>query len=250
MEHSSPFKLLCAALLLLNGIISGCALRQRTEPISTVFLDGAPYEHAIPELPFQHSWLAPQNNPRSLTSIFIKPVRTDLLPDDEWKKSKGIAVSSTEEFAKSVAVLARYFRMKLLADLKKVPNPRFSLAEKPEEASLVAEIALTEVVLSEPVIRAMGLAAPVPGVDVALSVLSDPHVAFAARFTTPDGKELIATAADRRFPPLRIIDLNKLRATSSAREIISQWSSELAQALQLEQFNKVKRSWRFSLLPW
>lgn len=242
--------LFASVLSVLMLALAGCSIKERTDPVSPVFLDGAPHEEAIAELPFKHSWVAAPGEPVSYRTIYIKPVRTDVLPSDEWKKSRGLAVSSSEEFDKSVAVLARYFRKRLLADLKGIENPRFQVADQPDDSSLVVEIALTEVVLSEPVLRAAALAAPLPGVDMALSAISDPHLAFAARFTSPDGRTLVATAADKRFPPIRIIDLNKLRATSSAREIISQWSRELAQAVQLDQFSKVKGSWRFSLLPW
>lgn len=253
LSERVPIGIRClfAVLILLAPLfITACSIKERTDPIAPVFLDGAPLEESIAELPFKHSWLAQPNSPQSFPSLYVKPVRTDLLPKDEWTKSRGLAVSSSEEFDKSVAVLARYFRIRLLGELKKIDKPRFIVVEKPDASSLIMEIALTEVVLSEPIIRAAALAAPVPGVDVALSAISDPHVAFAARFTSPDGSRLVATAADRRFPPLRIIDLNKLRATSSAREIISQWSRELAQAIQFDQFTKVKKSWGFSLLPW
>jgi hypothetical protein len=182
--------------------------------------------------------------------VYIKPVRTDLLKPSEWEKSHGVAISSKEEFEKSVALLARYFRIRLLAELRAIKNGRFKLVDAPDPSSLVVEIAFTELVLSEPIIRAATLAAPIPGADFALSAFSDPHVGFAARFTNHDGTALIATAADRRFPPVRIIDLNKLRASSSAREIISQWSRELAESIEFEELTKVSKSWGFSLLPW
>lgn len=197
-----------------------------------------------------HAWIAPHAKAVSFQSVYIKPIRTDLLKANEWEKSRGLAVSSKEEFDKSVALLARYFRIKLLSELKKIKKPRFEVVESPNQTSLVAEIALTELALSEPIIRAAALAVPLPGVDQALSAVSDPHVAFAARFTNFDGTKLIATAADRRFPPIRIIDLNKLRATSSAREIVSQWSLEMAESIQFEELTTVPRASLFSLMPW
>jgi hypothetical protein len=177
-------------------------------------------------------------------------VRTDLLPADEWKRSRGFATSSQEAFERDAAVIARYFRIRLLSELNKVPGKRFPVVNTPDNTSLIVEIALTELVLSEPLLRLLALAAPVPGVDVALSTISDPHVAFAARFFAPDGSTLLGTVADRRFPPLRVIDLNKLRARSSAREIISLWARELAESIQFEEFRKVERSSWFSWWIW
>jgi hypothetical protein len=138
----------------------------------------------------------------------------------------------------------------LLGELKKVPNPRFELVDSPRRDSVIVEVALTELVLSEPIVRGLGLAAPVPGVDVALSTISDPHAAFAARVFDSDGKTLLGTVADRRFPPVRVIDLNKLRATSSAREIISQWARELAESIQTDELTPVERSPWYSLWIW
>jgi hypothetical protein len=237
-------------LLLLSFAATGCAIKERTEPVIPTFLDGAPVESSIKEVPFMHAWIAPYAKEHSFKSVYIKPIRTDLLKKSEWEKSRGLAVSTKEEFDKSAALLARYFRIKLLSELKKIEKPRFEVVESPNQASLVAEIALTELALSEPIIRAAALAVPFPGVDQALSTVSDPHVAFAARFTNFDGTKLIATAADRRFPPIRIIDLNKLRATSSAREIVSQWSLEMAESIQFDELTKVPRASLFSLMPW
>jgi len=237
-------------LLVAHMVFSGCSLKERTDPVIPTFLDGAPIESSLKEVPFKHAWIAPRDKHLSIKSVFIKPVRIDLLGAEEWKRSEGLAVSSKEEFEKSAAVLARYFRIKLLGELKKVPNPRFEVVETPDKSSLVVEIALTELVLCEPVIRAAALAVPLPGVDQALSAASDPHAAFAARFTNFDGSKLLATTADRRFPPIRIIDLNKLRATSSAREIISQWAHELAESIQTDELTTVPRASAFSLLPW
>ncbi len=237
-------------LTVVTIVCGGCSIKERTDPVIPTFLDGAPLESSLKQVPFKHAWIAPRDKHLSIKSVFIKPIRTDLLGKDEWKRSEGLAVTSKEEFDKSAAVLARYFRIKLLGELKKVPNPRFEVVETPDTSSLIVEIALTELVLSEPVIRAAALAVPFPGVDQALSAASDPHAAFAARFTNFNGSKLLATAADRRFPPIRIIDLNKLRVTSSAREIIAQWAHELAESIQTDELTTVPRASSFSLLPW
>ena len=235
---------------LLLILLSACSLQERAAPVVGTFLDGVPVESTVNGIPFEHAWLAPSRAERVHHSVYIKPVRTDMLSPDEWKRSRGLAVTSKEEFDKTAAVLARYFRIRLLGELNKVPNPRFEIVDQPRDDSVVVELALTELVLSEPVVRGLGLAAPVPGVDVALSTISDPHVAFAARATDSTGKKLLATIADRRFPPVRVIDLNKLRATSSAREIVSQWSRELAETIQTDELTPVERSSWYSLWVW
>jgi len=236
---------LAAALLLLS-----CAVKERTEPVVATFLDGAPRESTVADIPFLHSWIAPQEHPIAYRKIYVKPVRTDLIPEEMWLRSRGLAVASKDEFKRDADVIARYFRIRLLSELKSTAVQRFAVVNTPDEQSLILEIAITELVLSEPLIRAAALAVPFPGVDLALSTITDPHVSFAARFTSPDGTRLLATAADRRFPPVRLIDLNKLRARSSAREIIAHWARQLAQAIQLDEFKKVEGNTWFALLPW
>ena len=237
-------------LFTLGAIVTGCSLKERNDPLSPTFLEGVPIESQLKEMPFRHSWLAPNRKKYSLRSVYVKPVRTDLLSAEEWKRSQGLAVTSKEEFDKAAQLLARYFRIRLLGELKRVPNPRFEVVDSAQKNSAIIEVALTELVLSEPVVRGLGLAAPVPGVDLALSTISDPHVGFAVRVTAPDGVTLLGTAADRRFPPLRVIDLNKLKATSSAREIIADWSRELAESIQTDELTAVERTAWWSLTLW
>lgn len=238
----------CVALILMCS--TGCAVKERTEPVVPTFIEDVPLDSKVDDIPFLQSWISPQNSPIAYKNIYVKPVRIDLIPKDMWRRSKGLAVSSEEEFQKDAAVIGRYFRIRLLSELNSTKSKRFVVVDKPDKDSLVLEIAITELVLSEPLIRAAALAVPFPGVDLALSTISDPHVSFAARFTSPDGSKLLATAADRRFPPIRLIDLNKLTARSSAREIISNWSRQLAQAIQLDNFKQVQGNSWFSILPW
>jgi hypothetical protein len=243
-----PKRFITAVLVAL--LLVSCAVKERTEPVVETFLEGVPRESSVPDIPFLHSWIAPQSTPIPYSNIYVKPVRIDLLPKDMWLRSRGLAVSTQEEFQKDAEVIARYFRIRLLSELKSTTSQRFTVVETPDPHTLILEVALTELVLSEPLIRAAALAVPFPGVDLAISTITDPHVSFAARFTSPDGKQLIATAADRRFPPIRLIDLNKLRARSSAREIIAHWARQLAQAIQLDEFKQIEGNSWFSILPW
>ena len=119
----------------------------------------------------------------------------------------------------------------------------------PGPRTIVVEIALTELEFSRPIARAGSMVAPIPGAGAALSMISDPHAAFAARVTDGATGELIATAADRKFPPTRIVDLNKLTVTSSAREICSLWADSIARGIQSKDGEKIT-SQSFSFLPW
>jgi hypothetical protein len=232
--------------------LGGSAARQRIEPLPPTFLEGAPQESRIERVPFEQAWAASDALKTPVSAIFVKPVRTDLLPPETWRDSTGVSITSSGDFQKLVDELGAYFHEQLVAELRKAHqgNPRLKVVSAPASDSVNLEVAFTEMVLSRPVARAAAMAAPVPGLEFALSAMSEPHVAFAARFTSPDGATLLGTVADRRFPPMRPIDLNKLTVSSSAREIVSQWARELAEAIEFDRLTPVERSSRFSLLPW
>lgn len=234
------------------SLLSGCATKQRMEPLPPTFLEGAPREHAIDRVPFEHAWGADTKIAQPVKAIYVKPVRTDLLSPEEWRNSTGVSITDREDFQSFVNELAVYFHEQLVAELQKVydRHPRLKVVTAPANDAVNLELGFTELVLSRPVARAAAMAAPVPGLEFALSAMSEPHVAFAARFTSPDGAILLGTVADRRFPPMRAIDLNKLTVSSSAREIIAQWARELAEAIEFDRLAPVERSSRFSLMPW
>lgn len=203
-------------------------------------------------MPFEQAWGSEQKLRGGITSIYVKPVRTDPLPADTWENSTGVSITSGKDFDEIARNIASYFHKQLVAELIKVyeRHPRLRVVTTPAKDAVNVEIALTELFLSRPVARAAAMAAPIPGLEFALSAMSEPHVAFAARFTSPDGTVLLGTVADRRFPPMRPIDINKLTVTSSAREIVAQWARELAEAIEFDRLAPVERSLGFSLMPW
>jgi hypothetical protein len=86
------------ACLILLCLCAACSLKERVDPVPPTFLDGASLESTIPGIPFQHAWAAPREKPLEYQSVYIRPVRTDLLPPDEWKRSRGFATASQEAF--------------------------------------------------------------------------------------------------------------------------------------------------------
>lgn len=242
-------RLLATAALSL--ILAGCALYQQTKPISPTFLEGAPVSKTVDRVPFQHAWGADRSN-TTIRALYVKPVRIDFINPASWSDSSDVGITSAEDFKETAKSLASYFDERLQEELKFVyeRHRRLRLVDAPSTDTVVLELALTELVLSRPVSSAVGMVAPVPGLGLALSAMHDPYVAFAARFTAPDGTTLLGTLADRRGAPMRFLDLNKLTVTSSIREVIAQWAREIAEAIEFDRLATVERSSRFSLLPW
>lgn len=242
----------CMTLVFSATLATGCAWVQQTAPLPRTFLEGSPHESTIPRVPFAHAWASDAKFTEGVEGIYILPVRTDKIDPDIWTLSSGLSITSREAFQSEVGELAEFFHNRLTEDLTSVykEHPRLRIATAPSANTLNLEIAFTEVVFSRPVTNVAAAAAPVPGVGFAVSALTSPSVAFAARFTSPDGKVLLGTLADRRSPTLRPIDLNKYTVASANRDIVSQWARELAEAIEFDRLRPVERSSRFSLLPW
>lgn len=239
------FVLLASAIFLL----SACATKQRIDPVKTTFLEDTDTTSKSDRLPFIHAWVKPDFQAEKWTKLYIKPVRIDLLPEDAWKASKSSAVLSKEDYIEMANKLAEYFRTKLIDTIIEKKSERPVIVDKPGADVVTLEIAFTELEFSHPIIRATSMLSPIPATGVALSSITDPHVAFAARFYDGSGN-LFATIADRLFPPVRILDFNKVTASSSAREACTTWSEMLAETFTQDKLTPVRGKTWFSLTLW
>lgn len=243
------FTSLLCMIIFISGL-SGCAINDRTKPIQNIFLEDVDVTRQVERVPFNHAALWHKPQPDAYKKIYLKPVRLDLLPEDTWEESKSIALTSREAFQESAREIADYFHEQLQGRLKEVQSQGLKVVSAPGARTLAIEIALTEMEFSRPVSRAGTFLIPLPFVDMAFSTITDPHAAFAMRITDSQSGQLIATIADRKFPPTRVVDVHKLSLTSSVREICDNWSVELAQALSTGSHEKVEERGTFRLLPW
>lgn len=188
-------------------------------------------------------------NPTDYHAVIIKPIRTDLLAD-EWHASMSGFIATKEIYNKKAREVADYFRQQLIEDINNYPNAQYTVADIPGHGVATVEIVLTELEFSHPVARAGTLAIPIPGIGTALSTVSDPHAAFALRLSDSETGKLLVTVGDRKFSPIRLLDLNKLTVCSSVREICANWATELSAGLNEGHFGKVEKVGVFRLLPW
>jgi hypothetical protein len=231
---------------------SGCALRERTvQDIPRTFLEDVDIHSKRENLPFDHAWLAPGMTKERYQTVMFRPVRTDLLPLDQWERSASAFIVTREDYLAKSQEVAQHFNEQIVQKMGEegLDGGGLRLTNRPGPDTIVIEIALTELEFSHPVARAASLAAPVPGTGAAIASITDPHVAFAARLKDGGTGKLIATIGDRKFAPTRIVDLNKLTVSSSAREVVSLWAEEFAQGLGTKQQITIDEK-RFSILPW
>jgi hypothetical protein len=230
--------------------IVGCAAGARVTTVDRTFIEDADINSKIDNLPFDHAWVRNDFDGRGYSKLYFPPIRTDLLgKDNKWERSIGPIISNYEEYQSEAKQIAEFFHSELVKKFSEYEGNRIRVVDGPGKDVVTIEVALTELEFSHPAARAAALAAPVPGTGVALSTITDPHMAFAARIYDPKGK-LVGTAADRKFPPTRIVDLNKLTVTSANREISSIWAETFAEAINKGRFQKTGRKGIFSILPW
>ena len=239
------------ALLIIVALnILGCSSKEELIAVNKTFLHDVDPNSQIKNLPFDHSWARKDLDRKHYDWIYLAPVRSDLIEPNAWESNISVAILSEEGYKEEVRELAQYFGQQLRKEIQKSFGKRLKFAKKPTKNTVIIETALTEVQFSHPITAAGALAVPVPGAAALTSALSSPHVTFAMRISDGADKKLIATIADRKFPPKRLLDFRKLSATASAREICDFWAEELAETFNKGRFFEVDEvgTWRF--LPW
>jgi hypothetical protein len=235
--------------LAVSGMV-GCAVKERTNPLPQTFLEGRDMTVVDKTLPFKHAWIDPNLPEEQYTNVWFRAVTADTLPKDSWLASKGTLLAKESEFKKLADELAAYFKQELIEKVANYKNGVVSVVDSAEPRGLIFDIALTELEFSHPIQKAGFMLVPIPASSLVFNTVSDPHVAFAAKVYDAQSGKLIATFADRRFPPTRLLDVNRLTLSSSAREICDTWADIIAEGLNRERFADVPDRGFFALLPW
>jgi len=233
-------------------ILGACSTEKRfTDAPPTEFLNikGVDRKSVLKNVPFDHSWVAPGVNIDSYSKIIIAPVTPDYVSLDKWELSMNPFITGKESYKKEVSDLANYTTEKLKESFTKSDNNRFQIVDKPGRGTLSLEMALTEVVFGKPIASAGALVAPVPGAGVALSAVADPSVAMELRIRDSETGTVVATASDRGFPITRIVNVNKLTATSACREVVGNTAKLIVASLNEGKLKAVKKE-IFTLTPW
>jgi hypothetical protein len=233
------------------SLLAGCSAYKQLAPISNTFLQDVDVTKKLEKMPFQHSWVWAEDTYRGkFKSIYIPAIVIDTLPPDASLPSLSPAILTDADYRAKAREVADYFREQIIDKIKNYPENRFQIVNQRGPQTAVIEMAITELEFSHPGAYAATFASPVPGTGVALSAVTQPHAAFALRITDGETGRLIATAADRKFPPMRIADLNQLTISSSTREICSFWAEEIAAAIEKGRFGEVESVGRIRILPW
>ncbi len=251
-DHLSPGTRMNRIFLsiLIATLFASCAVKERIVGVNNTFLQDVDVTKKHDNMPFAHSAMYGEVNSKDYSAIYIKPVRIDTLSENAWETSIAGTIHSKEDYLREAGAIAEYFHEQLIQRFQAYPDGRLRVVDQGGPGVAVVEIALTELQFSHPLVKAASMAVPVPGAGTAVSAIADPYAAMAIRITDSNDGRLLATIADRKFAPTRIVDLNKFSVTSSLREICEFWSEMIVEAFEKGPLAKVERRGVFSILPW
>ena len=147
------------------------------------------------DYPFNKIWVKSEVDWDKYKTIYIKEVNTQFLMEATWWQAN----FRREDMERDTREIARYMREKLREDFRNDPRKLYVVLDEPEPGSLTLELALTELVPSNPFLEAVSIAAPYgSGVAVQMAARetgAKATVAFEARVLDTDTGTVLVMAA-------------------------------------------------------
>jgi hypothetical protein len=250
MKSTAPLACLLAAALFLTA--AGCknSVTSRAAPAAGTGFVPMSELAADPSLPFNKVWFKTGVDFSSFKSVYVPGVNTRYLLEDTWWQAS-FRKDKMEQDAKDVAA---FLRQHLIDAFKNDPKKRFAVADAAGPGVLVLDVALTQLVPSNPVIEALTLAAPYgSGAAVQVAARSSGEVAtvaFEARLIDGATGDTVAMFADREQAKAAIVDLNALTWYGEAHVIIGEWSGQFVAVMDRKPGEVIKPAETFTLKPW
>ncbi len=237
--------------LISTSLFFGCGYKKALEPAAPAgFVDRKHSNLASDRAPFQYVWRKDANDSRveiykrGSYKIYVAPVTTRFLKFD----------GKDSDLKEKADEIARYLGDRINTEIAKREGKSIKAypVKSREDADMYLEIALTEIGLGNPILYTGAWLLPLPGTGTAVDSMQQPVLAFEGRFTAAKTNEIIAEAADRKIPPVRILDLNKVTSKMGPlREISNNWAIEIANSVQAKLDEEaVSRTAAFTVLPW
>lgn len=202
------------------------------------------------DLPFNKVWVKAGVDWNPYRTLYIKDVNTQYLMEATWWQGN----FRREDMQQDVQNVAQYMHDKFTEAFQTDPKRRFQVVDRPEPGSLTLEMALTELVPSNPVLEAMSIAAPY-GSGVAVQAVAKESgakatVAFEAKLVDTSTGTVLGMAADREQGKVAPINLRALTWYGEANVIIDEWAQQYVDIANRRPGEVVKDSSPFTLKPW
>lgn len=230
--------------------------------------------------PFSLFWETAKISTWIFDRIIVEAVRTDLIDSDQWLYSAGSFVPTKEIYQQRVYELADYIQTALTAELidqakakRKVevvntfpvtfipdqlalalqnettPVPAIDPI-KPGGRTMLLQVSISEAVFGDPLVYAGLLAVPVPALANLSTAVKSPSLILEAKFIDQATGEVIVEIVDRRFPQIKIVDINRLFVSSALRELADSFNEDVATLFFRHTGEAISHRSPVSLLPW
>jgi hypothetical protein len=203
-----------------------------------------------PELPFDKVWIKSGVDWGKYRTLYMKGVNTDyLLKASGWQENfrKG-------KMQDDVRDVAAYMKKAFEEAFAKDPNKRYTVIDHPGPGSLTAETALVELIPSNPVLEALGIAGPYGSGAVVQAAAQKSGaratVAFEAKVVDTDSGEVLAMFADREYGKIAPVNLRGLTWYGEAEQVINDWATQFVEVANKRPGQVIKPASPFTLMPW
>ncbi len=240
---------LLAVCLFLSLALTGCETMQAQPSKGAGFV---PMDEMAPraDLPFQKVWIKAGVDWDKYHKLYIEQPNTDyLIKGNAWQEH-----FRKDKIQQDMKTIADYMGNAFAKAFKDDPKKRYEIIDKPEPGSLTAEVALTELTPSNPVLEALGIAGPYGSGVVVQAAAKETGaratVAFEAKILDSESGEVLAMFADREQGKFAPINLRGLTWYGECQASIDDWSKEFVEVANKRPDEVVKPSSPFTLSPW
>jgi hypothetical protein len=243
------FRIAVFVLAAASMALSGCASMKAKPSEGTGFVPMGELSSKA-DYPFNKVWVKAGVDWDKYKTIYIKDVNTKYLMEASWWQQN----FRRQDMEQDTRKIALSMQEKLKDAFRNDPKRLYEVLVAPEPGSLTLELALTELVPSNPVLEAVSIAAPY-GSGVAVQVAAKESgakstVAFEGRLVDTVTGEVLVMVADREQGKVAPINLRALTWYGEADGIIDEWADQFAKVANKHPGESVKAASPFTLKPW
>jgi len=239
--------LLLFFILGISVCISGCKAPPKKE--TSDFVTGEIMDKHE-DLPFHKAWIKEGFSKSGYKKVHIPPVNTSYIFLDEsnwWQNS----FKSYADLKKDVDEMGTFMQETFIEAFKDDPNKRFKVAKKPDDETLIIELAITELTPNKPYLK-IARFAPF-GAGAAVTLLNQSNlstVSFESKIRDGKSGEIVAMFADREQEKKYLLTTKNWYWYSHSEEIIQDWAKQFVELGNQEEGEVIKDSATFGLKPW
>ncbi|NND87722.1 MAG: hypothetical protein HKM28_00585 [Flavobacteriaceae bacterium] len=266
--------------LLFGLSTTGCTVKKFAEELKPSSFITQPKRLAkSKDLPFNLAWVSPEISTRLFGDVIVSAVLSDMVDSDKWVFSAGTFVPTRNNYIERTLEVSDYIQDRVIKRLeekreerkmesilisKGLPqNTKDEQTSDPDvepipylepldrgDRTLLIEVSVSEITFGDPLIYGGLFAAPIPGIANLSTGVKSPSITLEAKFVDKATGVVITEVIDRRFPQIRIIDLNRLIIEQSLKEMSDSFAEDIAELFFNESREKIPGRWPFSILPW